>query len=73
MKQDLIDLITSGYELDNQLVGDEVVNYNKLNKISYQLVRNLVGEFTESKSLNGDITADSRLDDNYTENHLALN
>ena len=73
MKQDLIDLITSGYELDNQLVGDEVVNYNKLNKISYQLVRNLVGEFTESKSLNGDITADSRLDDNYTEKQLALN
>ena len=73
MKQDLIDLITSGYELNNQLVGDEVVNYNKLNRINYQVVRNLVGEFTTSKDENGVVTADSRLDDNYNEVTVALN
>lgn len=73
MKQDLIDLITSGYELGNQLVGDEVVNYNKLNRINYQVVRNLVGEFTTSKDENGVTTADSRLDDNYNDTTVALN
>lgn len=73
MKQDLIDLITSGYDLNNQLVGDEIVNYNKLNRMNYQVIRNLVGEFTESKSDQGDITADSRLNDNYTEVEVTLN
>ena len=73
MKQDLIDLITSGYDLNNQLVGDEIVNYNKLNRMNYQVIRNLVGEFAESKSDQGNITTDSRLNDNYTEVEVTLN
>lgn len=73
MKQDLIDLITAGYELNNQLVGDEVVNYNKLNTINFQIIRNLVGEFTTSKDENGTVTTDTRLNDDYTETTIALN
>ena len=73
MKQDLIDLITAGYELTNQLVGDEVVNYNKLNTINFQVVRNLVGEFTTSKDENGTITTDTRLNNDYTETTITLN
>ena len=73
MKSDLLNLITSDYDLTCGIVGDEVVNYNKINTHLYQTVRNLVGEFSESDSYLGEGSIDSRLTDQSTEVEISLN
>lgn len=61
MKQDLLDIVTPGYELNNALVGDEVVNFAKLNTTTYTIVSNSTGEIESSTNRDGTITGDERI------------
>ena len=63
MKSELINLITPGYNLNNALVGDEVVNFAKLNKIVYEIISNLSSEITYTTDTDGIVSSNGRLND----------
>lgn len=63
MKSELINLITPGYNLNNALIGDEVVNFAKLNKITYEIISNLSSEVVYTTDTDGIVSSNGRLND----------
>ena len=68
MKQDLLNVVTT-----DALIGDEIIDFKRLNNLYLEIVTNQVGELTASVTVDGSVSGNTRLTDNFTELDVAKN